>query len=50
LQNPKFCGYYKFQKEYLDDLIDMKVFVIICEELEELEVVGVFPTGGHTNE
>jgi hypothetical protein len=36
LQNPKFCGYYKFQKEYLDDLID-KVVVIMCEELEDLE-------------
>lgn len=37
LQNPKLCGYYKFQKEYLDDLIDKKVVVIMCEELEDLE-------------
>jgi hypothetical protein len=37
LQNPKLCGYYKFQKEYLDDLIDKKVVVIMCDELEDLE-------------
>ena len=37
VQNPKFCGYYKFQNEYLDDLIDKKVVVITCEELEDME-------------
>ena len=37
LQNPKLCGFYRFQKEYLDELIDKKIIIINCEEVEELE-------------
>jgi len=31
------CGFYRFQKEYLDELIDKKIVIINCEEVEELE-------------
>ena len=37
LQNPKLCGFYKFQKEYLDELIDKKIVIINFKEVEELE-------------
>ena len=37
LQNPKLCGFYIFQKEYLDELIDKKIVIIDCEEVKELE-------------
>ena len=37
LQNPKLCGFYIFQKEYLDELIEKKIVIINCEEVEELE-------------
>jgi len=31
------CGFYRFQKEYLDELIDKKIVIINCKEVEELE-------------
>ena len=37
LQNLKLCGFYRFQKEYLDELIDKKIIIINCEEVEEVE-------------
>ena len=37
LQNLKLCGFYIFQKEYLDELIDKKIVIINCKEVEELE-------------
>ena len=37
LQNPKLCAFYIFQKEYLDELIDKKIVIINCKEVEELE-------------
>jgi len=37
LQNPKLCAFYRFQNEYLDELIDKKIVIINCKEVEELE-------------
>jgi len=37
LHNPKLCAFYRFQKEYLDELIDKKIVIINCKEVEELE-------------
>ena len=37
LQNLKLYGFYIFQKEYLDELIDKKIVIINCKEVEELE-------------
>jgi len=37
LQNPKLCGFYIFQKEYLDELIHKKIIIIKCEHVDELE-------------
>ena len=37
LHKPILCGFYGFQKEYLDELIDKKIIIINCEEVEEVE-------------
>ena len=36
LQNPKMCGFYRFQREYLDVLMEKKIIRICCEQIEEL--------------
>ena len=36
LQNPKLCGFYRFQREYLDVLMEKKIIRICCEQIEEL--------------
>jgi RNase P/RNase MRP subunit p29 len=38
LQNPKLCGFYRFQKEYLDELIRKKAVVIKSQQIDEEEV------------
>jgi len=37
LQNPKYCDFYRFQKDYLDELILKKIVIIKCEQIEEVE-------------
>jgi len=37
LQNPKLCGFYRFQKEYLDELINKKIAIIKYEQINEVE-------------
>jgi RNase P/RNase MRP subunit p29 len=37
LQNPKLCGFYRFQKEYLDELTGKKIVLIKCEQIDEVE-------------
>jgi hypothetical protein len=37
LQVPKLCGFYRFQKEYLNDLIDKKIIIIKYEQIDEVE-------------
>ena len=36
LQNLKLCGFYRFQREYLDVLMEKKIIRICCEQIEEL--------------
>jgi hypothetical protein len=38
LQNLKLCGFYRFQKEYLDELIRKKVVLIKPQQIDEEEV------------
>ncbi|CAN6373061.1 unnamed protein product [Urochloa humidicola] len=33
---PKLCGFYRFQKEYFDELVDKKIIQVRCEQIEEL--------------
>ncbi|XP_039823358.1 uncharacterized protein LOC120685476 [Panicum virgatum] len=35
--NPKYCDFYRFQKDYLDELILKKIVIIKCEQIEEVE-------------
>ena len=37
MQNPKLCGFYRFQKEYLDELINKKIVIIKYEQINEVE-------------
>ena len=37
MQNPKLCGFYRFQKEYLDELINKKIVIIKYEQIDEVE-------------
>ena len=37
MQNPKLCGFYRFQKEYLDELINKKIAIIKYEQINEVE-------------
>ena len=37
LQNLKLCGFYMFQKEYLDEFVEKKIIRIYCQQIEELE-------------
>jgi hypothetical protein len=37
LQVPKLCGFYRFQKEYLNELIDKKIIIIKYEQIDEVE-------------
>ena len=37
LQNPKLCGFYRFPKDYLDELITLGVIVIKQQQLSEDE-------------
>jgi hypothetical protein len=30
-------GFYRFQKEYFDELVDKKIIRVSCEQIEELE-------------
>ncbi|XP_039845532.1 uncharacterized protein LOC120705065 [Panicum virgatum] len=32
--NPKLCGFYRFQREYLDELVEKKI-VRICNQIDE---------------
>ena len=36
LQNPKLCGFYRFQREYLDELVEKKIVRICCQQIDEL--------------
>ena len=35
LQNPKLCGFYRFQREYLDELVEKKIVRICCQQIDE---------------
>lgn len=37
MQNPKLCGFYRFSKEYFNELVDKKIIRVSCEQIEELE-------------
>ena len=37
MQVPKLCGFYRFQKEYLNELIDTKIVIIKYEQIDEVE-------------
>ena len=37
MQVPKLCGFYRFQKEYLDELINKKIVIIKYEQIDEVE-------------
>ena len=36
MQNLKLCGFYRFQKEYLDELINKKIVIIKYEQIDEV--------------
>ena len=35
LQNPKLCGFYRFQREYLDELVEKKIVRICYQQIDE---------------
>jgi len=35
LQNPKLCGFYRFQREFLDELVEKKIVRICCQQIDE---------------
>ncbi|CAD6333260.1 unnamed protein product [Miscanthus lutarioriparius] len=35
--NPKLRGFYRFQKEYFDELVHKKIIRVSCEQIEEIE-------------
>ena len=37
MQKPKLCGFYRFHKEYLDELINKKIVIIKYEQINEVE-------------
>ena len=48
LQNPKLCGFYRFQKEYFDELVHKKIIRVSCEQIEEIEELEKGTDGAET--
>jgi hypothetical protein len=43
LQFPKLCGYYKFQREYFEDLQSKNIVIVCIDKLQDMEEEGEQP-------